>query len=250
MSPQPPGRAVLAGMTINVAGLYSALTRAPRQNEVVAILVARVQEVIDPSDRNALQGIDSTWADKVSQVFSGLLGLCPLSDITTQLNAAFTTPEGVTARRIRFNFARCMPSEYGPYAYSLAAAMLQAAAEASQDPDMIDAVTPATVSAITPLNGATAVPVNTTVTATFSEGMDATSFSTDSFVLANPAGAPVAATVTYDEVANKATLTPSSPLTSGVTYTARLRGGTTEPTVKDAQGVPLASDQTWPFTTA
>jgi hypothetical protein len=244
-----PGRA-LADRTINVAALYAAIIRPPRRDEITAILAARVQEMLHPEDRNSLQAIDGTWADKVVQIFEGLMGLCPVEPMLATLRTAFEAPDSVTARRLRFNFARALPLEYGPFAYSLAVAMLRAAAEASQDPDMVGALVPPRVTLVAPMNRATGVPVDTTVTATFNSPMDATTFDHTTFLLADPSGSLVEARITYDDAANRAVLTPTVPLTAGLTYTARLKGGTTEPTVKDAQGVPLESDQTWPFTTA
>jgi hypothetical protein len=246
--PPAPARAVPA--TVDVTALYAALTRAPLRDEIPALLAGRAQELLSVPDRNTLTAADPAWLAKATQIYDGLLQLCPLAQITTQLAAAVAAPDGVTARRIRYNIARALPTVYGQMTYSLARAMLSAAAEASQDPDVLDAITPATVTAVAPLNGATGVAVDTQVTATFGEPMDATTFGVDTFLLANPAGSPVAATVTYDDATRTARLTPSGALTAGVTYTARLRGGKTEPTIKDAQGVALATDMTWPFTTA
>jgi len=47
-----------------------------------------------------------------------------------------------------------------------------------------------------------------------------------------------------------ATLTPSQPLSGGQAYTATVRGGTTDPRVKDLAGNALASDYVGSFTTA
>ncbi|MGH8610626.1 MAG: DUF4082 domain-containing protein [Gammaproteobacteria bacterium] len=108
--------------------------------------------------------------------------------------------------------------------------------------------TPPTVTSTTPANGATGVNPGTTVTATFSEAMNATTVSTSTFELRDSASALVPATVTYS--ANTATLTPSSALVNGVTYTATVKGGATDPRVKDVAGNALAASQTWSFTIA
>jgi hypothetical protein len=234
---------------VNVSVLYDNITRAPLRREVVPILVGRVQELLPAVDRDFLAGIDTAWADKVSQTFTGLINLCPLDLIISTLDAVRTAINGVTARRLRFNIARAMPIAYGARAFTLAAVMVSAAVEASQDPDMLAALTPPDVTAKTPAANATDVAIDTAVSATFSVDMDPTTFGTTSFLLANPAGSPVASTVGYDEETKVATLTPTSPLTHGVTYTARLRGGVTEPTIKDVQGTPLQADLTWSFTT-
>lgn len=247
--PPTPARNI-SQHNVNVAALYASLTRPPRRDEVVPILTARVQELLPIPERNALQGIDSTWADKVAQIFGGLLPLCPLADVLERLEGAFREPQGVSARRLRFNFARALPDEYGSYAFTLAQVMVRAAAEASQDPDMKAAVTPAQVVAIFPQNRESAVGTATEVTATFDEAMDPTSFAPETFLLADPAGGIVPAAVTYDEPSRKATLRPTAVLVSRVTYTARLKGGLAEPAIKDDQGVPLPTDLTWSFTTA
>ena len=106
------------------------------------------------------------------------------------------------------------------------------------------------VSSVTPVNGATGVATSTTVTATFSEAMDASTISTSTVELRNAANALVTATVSYTASTRTATLTPSSALAQGVTYTATVRGGSTDPRVKDAAGNALASPLSWAFTTA
>jgi hypothetical protein len=110
--------------------------------------------------------------------------------------------------------------------------------------------TPPTVTGQTPASGAIGVSVSTTVTATFSEAMDPTSISTSSFELRGPGNSLVSASVSYNSGSYVATLTPSSALTAGTTYTATVKGGTTDPRVKDVAGNALAANFTWSFTTA
>jgi hypothetical protein len=108
--------------------------------------------------------------------------------------------------------------------------------------------TPPTVSAVSPASGATGVSLATTVSATFSEAMNAATITATTFVLKNPSGTTVAATVAYNATTRVATLTPMSPLTGGpTTYTATVVGGTSG--VKDQAGNPLAANRTWSFTT-
>ena len=107
--------------------------------------------------------------------------------------------------------------------------------------------TPPTVTATTPLNGATGVNVGTTVTATFSEPMDPATVNTSTFELRDSANALVAANVSYS--ANTATLTPNAALNNSATYTATVKGGGTDPRVKDVAGNALAANVTWSFTT-
>ncbi|MFN6572064.1 DUF4082 domain-containing protein [Dendronalium sp. ChiSLP03b] len=110
--------------------------------------------------------------------------------------------------------------------------------------------TPPTVSATTPGSGATGVSVGSSVTATFSEAIDSATVNTNTFQLRGANNVLVAATVTYNTNSRTATLTPSSPLTASTAYTATIRGGSTDPRVKDQAGNVLAANFTWSFTTA
>lgn len=110
--------------------------------------------------------------------------------------------------------------------------------------------TPPTVTTVTPASGATGVAVSAAVTATFSEAMDASTISTSTVELRDGANALVAAAVSYNASTRVATLTPSSSLTGGATYTATVKGGATDPRVKDTSGNALASNRVWSFTTA
>jgi hypothetical protein len=112
----------------------------------------------------------------------------------------------------------------------------------------VDSTAP-TVSAIAPANGATGVSRNASVTATFSEAMDASTINTSTFELRDPAGNLVPATVTYATSTRRATLAATASLAARTTFTATVRGGTTDPRVKDVAGNPLAANRTWSFTT-
>lgn len=98
-----------------------------------------------------------------------------------------------------------------------------------------------TVTNQTPAAGAGSVSVNGTVTATFSEPVQA---NTISLVLKNGAGNTIPATVVYDDATQTATLTPNAVLANSTTYTATLSGA------KDAAGNTMAAPVTWSFTTA
>jgi O-glycosyl hydrolase len=102
-----------------------------------------------------------------------------------------------------------------------------------------------TVSAVTPGDGSTGVAVGTTVTATFSEAMSASSISASTFTLTPAGGAAVSATVSYNATTLTATLTPKAPLAAGKTYTAAVTTG-----VVGATGSALANVNSWSFTTA
>jgi methionine-rich copper-binding protein CopC len=101
--------------------------------------------------------------------------------------------------------------------------------------------TPPTVTARSPGVNATAVAVGTNVTATFSEAV--TGVSDTSFTLTDPAGAAVAAVVTYDAATRVATLNPNANLLADTKYTATLTGD-----IRDAAGNALTSTS-WTFTT-
>jgi hypothetical protein len=107
--------------------------------------------------------------------------------------------------------------------------------------------TPPTVTAMAP-NGATPVSIGTSVTATFSEGMNAATITTSTFTVRNPGGSVVAATVSYNATTNVATLTPTAALAPSTTYTATVTGGASG--VKDLAGNALVSDVVWSFVTA
>jgi hypothetical protein len=110
--------------------------------------------------------------------------------------------------------------------------------------------TPPTVTAVTPGSGATGVATGTNVTATFSEAIDPATINTNTFELRNPSNTLVAATITYDAATRTATLDPTPSLSGSTTYTATIKGGATDPRVKDVAGNALAANFTWSFTTA
>src|SRR5215212_2099962 len=112
-----------------------------------------------------------------------------------------------------------------------------------------------TVSGTAPQAGATGVALGANVDATFSAAMDASTITnattgvSNTFTLTKQgATTPLAATVSYDAAAKKATLDPSANLEANTTYTATVKGGAGG--AKDLAGNPLASDKTWSFTTA
>jgi methionine-rich copper-binding protein CopC len=100
---------------------------------------------------------------------------------------------------------------------------------------------PPAVSAETPAPGATGVGKSAAITATFSKPVEG---DTISFVLKDGSGNVVPGTVTFDDESNIATLTPSSALAAGTTYTATVSGAT------DLSGNVMAAPFSWSFTTA
>ena len=109
--------------------------------------------------------------------------------------------------------------------------------------------TPPSVSSVTPVNGAGGVATTSTVSVTLSEAMDATTLNTNTIQLRNPAGTVVPAAVAYNASTRTATLTPSAALAFATTYTASVRGGTTDPRAKDTAGNALGTTVSWSFTT-
>ncbi len=107
--------------------------------------------------------------------------------------------------------------------------------------------TPPTVTATNPATGGFDVSTATTVTATFSETLDATTVNATTFELRDAGGALVAATVSYDGALSVATLTPGVALVASTTYTATVRGGAGG--VRDSAGNALAANMSWTFTT-
>jgi hypothetical protein len=101
--------------------------------------------------------------------------------------------------------------------------------------------TPPRVIAVTPPPVATGVPMTTTVTATFSEVLNASSVA---LVLRNPANAIVPSTVSYNASTSVATLIPAAPLAPFTRYTATIPGS-----VMDLAGNALGNNFVWWFTT-
>src|SRR5919112_995310 len=108
----------------------------------------------------------------------------------------------------------------------------------------VDTAAP-TVSSVVPDVDATNVAVGDSVTATFSEAMNASTISGTTFTLKLPNGNTVPATVSYDAATKTAKLDPISNLANSTTYTATVTTG-----VKDLAGNALATAKTWKFTTA
>jgi len=76
--------------------------------------------------------------------------------------------------------------------------------------------------------------------------MDATSITTSTFTLRDPASNLVSATVTYSSSSKTATLQPSAALAPATTYTATVAGGTGG--VRSSAAVPMAANFSWSFT--
>ena len=98
-----------------------------------------------------------------------------------------------------------------------------------------------TVKSTSPVNGAAGVDVGSIITATFSEEMDASTITADTFTV-NDGSGNIGGTVSYDD--KKATFTPSDNLSYSTTYTATISTEVTDP----AENA-LSAPYTWSFTT-
>ena len=101
-----------------------------------------------------------------------------------------------------------------------------------------DTAPPAVLSS-TPLNGSSSVPVSTGLSATFTKPYAPSSLA---FTLTSASGAAVTAKAAVTQGAMAATLTPSSPLAAGTSYTASVL-------VSDAGGHAMSPAATWTFRT-
>ena len=99
-----------------------------------------------------------------------------------------------------------------------------------------------TVSSTAPANNATGVAINGTITATFDEAMNPATISSADFSVTGPGSTKVSGTVSY--LGTTATFEPVADLAPNTAYTATL---TTQ--VLSLTGNPLASADTWTFTT-
>jgi hypothetical protein len=106
------------------------------------------------------------------------------------------------------------------------------------------------VSTLSPASGATGVSRTANITATFNEAMDPASITPTTIELRGPGNLLVAAAVSYAATTRVATLNPAPTLTALSTYSVTVKGGATDPRVKDLAGNALASSRIWAFTTA
>jgi hypothetical protein len=104
--------------------------------------------------------------------------------------------------------------------------------------------TPPTIIAVAPAADSMGVDTATTVSATFSEALNASTLNASTVRLHDSAGALVPAGVAYAAAARTAILTPARSLSAGARYTASVSG------VADTAGNALAQARSWSFTTA
>lgn len=127
---------------------------------------------------------------------------------------------------------------------SLACLLLVGVAGCGDDenPVSTDQTPPTVNSTNNPANGATNVPLSASVTASFSEAMNASTISTSTFTL-NQGATGVAGTVTY-LASTGATFNPTNSLLPNSAYTATIATG-----AEDLAGNALEDDYVWSFTT-
>jgi hypothetical protein len=109
--------------------------------------------------------------------------------------------------------------------------------------------TPPTVTANSPLNGTSAVSTASTVTATFNEAIDPATLNSTTFEVRDAVNTLVSGNISYNAANRTVSFTPAASLANSTAYTATLKGGTTDPRVKDAAGNALATNHVWSFTT-
>ena len=105
--------------------------------------------------------------------------------------------------------------------------------------------TPPAVTSTTPVDNDTEVTVNTTITATFSEEIDASTITTTTFSLNSETSGAISGSVTNN--GNTATFTPLDNLSHNTTYTVTINSGNDG--VKDLAGNALTEDYKWSFKT-
>jgi hypothetical protein len=100
------------------------------------------------------------------------------------------------------------------------------------------------VTQTSPVEGAANLSPSTAVTATFDQAMSSGTITSSSFRLKDPDGNLIPATTDYEPLTRTATLTPTSELASGTTYTAELTSA-----IRSSVNLALAA-QSWTFTTS
>ncbi len=103
-----------------------------------------------------------------------------------------------------------------------------------------------TVTANSPANTTTGVCLSKSVSVTFSEAMDSSTFTSTNFFVTNPANAVIAGAITYDTASNTATFAVTNPpgFVASTVYTSHVTTGVT-----DLAGNALNAANTVSFTT-
>jgi Domain of unknown function (DUF4082)/Bacterial Ig-like domain/Bacterial Ig domain len=107
--------------------------------------------------------------------------------------------------------------------------------------------TPPTVLSTVPANGAVEIDIGTSLSATFSEPLEASTIDATSIGLLDPEGASVPASLSYEPALRMVKINPSEPLRYSTLYALRVKGGPGG--VTDRADNPVASDVNRSFTT-
>ncbi|MBI2827267.1 MAG: Ig-like domain-containing protein, partial [Planctomycetia bacterium] len=132
------------------------------------------------------------------------------------------------------------------YDGALTAAQIQADMNASIGAVSQD-VTPPTVKSLTPAPGSLNVATNVAATVTFNEAINPATINANTVFMRDANNVVVPTTLSYNQTTNSATLTPTSSLANATAYTAVIKGGASG--VKDLAGNALAGDYTSTFAT-
>ena len=107
-----------------------------------------------------------------------------------------------------------------------------------------------TVTSFSPANGVGAVITSSAVTVTFNKPIDSATVIASTFQLLDASNNTVPAAVSYNSSTLTATLQPTLALLPSTSYTAIVRGGSTNPVIRDTNGIAMGANVTWSFTTA
>jgi len=199
-----------------------------------------------PANQSATFAVNSA----VSVTFSEAIDPQTVTDVSFQVDGPSGQVAGVVA--LQSNTATFTPTSNLAYSTNYTARVTTAIKDVagnalasdypwtfstSEAPD----TTPPSVISTTPANNATGVATNASITTTFSEVMDPSSFSKSTFIVST-LGAPIDGAVSYS--GQTATFIPSSPLANSRTYTVTITTA-----VKDAAEIPLPAPYIWSFTT-
>jgi hypothetical protein len=215
----PVGGATSVGLSANITATFNEAMDASTFN-------ANTFELRNPSNNLVTAAITYDVVSKTAT-------LDPTANLAASTTYMATVKGGATDPRVKDQAGNALANNFS-WSFTTAA---------------VD-TTPPAVTSVTPASGTSGVSSGTNVTATFSEAMDATTINTNSFELRDPANNLVAAAITYDVATRTVTLDPTANLTATTTYTATVKGGVTDPRVKDQAGNALASNFTWSFTSA
>lgn len=203
-----------------------------------------------PADTSATVPV----TEPVSAVFSGIMDPATITAATFTLTAGGTPVPGTVVYVPAANTATFTPDSQLLPGTTYTATITTGATDLAGNPLAAAKVwtftttaqdtTPPAVTAMLPGNDATYVAITTTVTATFSEEIEANTFNNPAaFTLTSSAGA-VAGQATFDPATRIATFTPDAPLSNNTLYTATI---TSE--VTDLAGNTLTTPLSWSFTT-